>query len=135
MAKFGEVAKKLPITNGSHDGLIASQNNGVWVFKGLIENKGVRHSLGSPGHEGYKLSSWKLQFISTKTSQRERSAAGERSDTPPPTREHQSPRGMRGESINPPSTHTHMHEHHQANTCTELKKSRFLISRFLNHDG
>ena len=68
MAKFGEVAKKLPTTNDSHDNLVASQNDGVRVFRGLSEHEGVRHSLGSPGHEGYKLSRGKSQFISTRTS-------------------------------------------------------------------
>ena len=84
MAKFGKVAKKLPTTNGSHDGLIASQNDDAWVFRGLSEHEGVRHSLGSLGHEGYKLSRGKFQFISTRTSQRERrerSAAGARINT------------------------------------------------------
>ena len=92
MSKFEEVAKKLLTTNGSHDGLIASQNNGVWVFRGLSEHEGVRHSLGSPGHKGYKLSRGKFQFISTRKSQRERRerrAAGKRyathtSHTPAP---------------------------------------------------
>ena len=84
MAKFGEVAKKLLTTNGSHDSLIDSQNDGIWVFRGLSEHEGVRHSLGSPGHEEYKLSRGKFQFISTRTSQRERrerSAAGACIDT------------------------------------------------------
>ena len=55
LAKFGEVAKTFSTTNGSHDGLVASQNDGVRVNWGLSEHEGTRHSLGSPGHDGYKL--------------------------------------------------------------------------------
>ena len=66
MAKFGEVAKTLPTTNG----LIASQNNGNREYGDLSEHKGARHSLGSPGHMGYKLYAHRNQFISTSWSQR-----------------------------------------------------------------
>ena len=58
--------------NGSQDGLIASQNDGTGIDREMREHEGVRHSLGSPEQDGYKLAKKKNPFISFGRAWRER---------------------------------------------------------------
>ena len=41
--------------DGSHDGLAASQNDGNRIDREWSDHEGVRHCLGSPGQDGYRL--------------------------------------------------------------------------------
>ena len=41
--------------DGSHDGLAVSRNDGKGLDRELRDHEGVRHCLGSPGQDGYRL--------------------------------------------------------------------------------